>query len=196
MAAAERPARRWSVAEYHRLGELGVFGPDERLELIVGEILPMSPIKSPHAAATTVVHLALLPVFGAGWVVRTQLPLTLGEDSEPQPDVAVVSGDPSDYWDAHPKSAALIVEVSDATLRFDQTEKATLYARAGIPEYWVLNLPQRRLEVRRDPDLPTGQYRSVSSRGDGETVSPLAAPGTTIAVSDLLPPRTAAKQQT
>jgi Uma2 family endonuclease len=188
MALTVPTRRRWTVADYHRATEAGVFGPEERLELIGGEIIVMSPQLGPHATATTITQLKLQAIFSEGWVVRIQLPLTLGEESEPEPDLAVVRGRPEDFWEDHPTTAELVVEVADTTLRFDRRDKAMQYARAGISDYWILNLPGRRLEVRRDPDPATGEYRQVSTHGADADVSPLAAPHASIRVGDVLPP--------
>jgi len=113
------------------------------------------------------------------------MPLALGDDSEPEPDVAVVAGSPRDYRDAHPTTAALIVEVADASVAYDRKRKAPLYARAGIPEFWLLVLSEEKLEVYRDPS-PLG-YRSRRVLGRGDTVSPLARPDVALTVDDLLP---------
>jgi Uma2 family endonuclease len=187
MALTERITRRWTIDDYHRAIEAGVFGPEERLELIDGQIIVKSPQLGPHASGCSLVVEALRAVFGTGWLIREQKPLTLGQDSEPEPDVAVVRGAIRDFVQGHPTSAALVVEVADTTLRLDRRDKAALYARAGIAEYWILNLPNRRLEVRRDPDPATGEYRQLSTYHEDAVVAPLAAPGAAIAVRDLLP---------
>jgi Uma2 family endonuclease len=187
MAVVERPTRHWTVDEYHRAAEAGVFGPEERLELIEGEILCMSPQNPPHAAASDLAESALRAVFTSGYRVRVQKPLTLHAQTEPEPDIAVVRGGARDYLNQHPTTAVLVVEVSDSSLAFDRGEKATLYAHAEIPEYWVLNLPQRVLEVHRDADPASGSYQSVDRLNESQFVSPLAAPSARIAISDLLP---------
>ena len=176
---------RWSRAEYDRAIEAGVFGPDARLELIEGAILAMGPQGSKHFTGIELVVDALRGAFGAGHRVRTQGPLAAGEDSEPEPDVAVVAGDARSYRDAHPTSALLVVEVSDHSLHRDRTVKQRLYARCGIPEYWILALPEQRLEIYRDP--AADGYRSVSIHRAGEAVAPLASPDAAIAVGSLLP---------
>ena len=135
---------------------------------------------------------ALRGAFGASAFVQTQSPIDLGELSEPEPDIAVIRGDARDYSQAHPRTALLIVEVAESSLDYDRTEKASLYAAAGIPDYWVLNLRDRRLEVRRDPvpdetQLYGYRYESVTVLNAGDFVSPLAAPGASIAIVDLLP---------
>jgi Uma2 family endonuclease len=127
-----------------------------------------------------------------GYAVCVQLPLDLGDDSEPEPDVAVVVGEPLDYRDAHPTTAALIVEVLETTLSSDRTHKASLYASAGIADYWIVNLAHRQLEIHRrpipDPHQPYGfGYVDVTHLTAADFVSPLAVPQATIAVADLLP---------
>jgi len=178
------------VQEYDRMVAAGVFHPEERLELLQGEIIPMTPQGSGHAAAVRLLEEALRKVFTAGFDVRTQMPLALEPDSEPEPDVAVVVGAPRDYRDEHPRSAILVAEVADSTLLYDRERKALIYARAGIQEYWLLNLVDRCLEIYRDP-APVGAaapgYRSIRVARADETIAPLARPEVSISVSDLLP---------
>ena len=176
---------RMSRAEYDRAVEAGVFPPDARLELIDGEILTMTPQGSRHTTGVGLVSEALRAAFGAGFHVRVQFPLAADDYSEPEPDVAVVRGGIRDYRDAHPTAALLVVEVSDDSLRRDRTTKQSLYARCGIPEYWLVSLPDGHLEVYRDPDA--GGYGTVTVHQRGDGVAPLACPNATIAVDDLLP---------
>jgi Uma2 family endonuclease len=192
-ALAETCRRRWTRAEYHRAAEMGLFRPDERLELIGGEVIrKMSPQQTPHATSVLLVEEQLRRVFAEGHVVRVQLPLALGEHSEPEPDASVVVGSIRDYEDEHPSTAVLVVEVADTTVRTDRVTKAGLYAQFGIADYWIVNLPERVLEVHRDPapmaDQPFGHgYRSVTRHAEGATVTPLAAPVAAVLVDDLLP---------
>ena len=176
---------RWRRDVYDRAVEAGVFGPDDRLELIEGDLLMMAPHGSRHATAIRLVDRVLRRVFGEDCIVQCQLPLAIAEDSEPEPDVAVVEGEIADYRDAHPSAALLVVEVADDSLRRDRTVKRRLYARCGIPEYWIVSLPDACLEVYRHP--AGDDYRDVTVLRAGETVTPLAAPGATIAVSGMLP---------
>ena len=176
---------RWSRDVYDRAVEAGVFGPEDRIELIEGELVMMTPHGSRHATAIRLGNRALTRVFGEDCIVQCQLPLAVADDSEPEPDLAVVEGQIADYRDAHPSAALLVVEVADDSLRRDRTVERRLYARCGIPEYWILALPERRLEIYRDP--AADGYRSVSIHRAGEAVAPLARPDATIAVDSLLP---------
>ena len=184
--------RRFTRVEYERLIDLEFFQPDERLELIDGIMIVREPQDAPHATGVRLVLRALRAVFGAGWTVDSQLPVALDDYSEPEPDAAVVAGDPRDYRDTHPTRPVLIVEVAESRLAFDRRRKASLYARAGIADYWVVNLVDRVLEVYREPvavpAAPHGfRYRSVTRLGPTATVTPLAAPSAAISVADLLP---------
>ena len=164
----------------------------ERLELLDGLLVVGEPQGSPHAAIVMHVGQVLTSAFGAGWHARLQAPLALDDHSEPEPDVAIVTGAARDYLAAHPSRAALIVEVADSSLRLDRRFKAELYARARQYDYWIVNLVDRTLEVHRDPQAVTGDdvravYRAVEVLRPPATVTPLAAPAVTIPVADLLP---------
>jgi len=135
MAIPQRKTRRWSRLEYERLIDLGVFQSGDPIELIGGELLVAEPQGAQHYTAIRKVGRALERAFGPGWDVRTQGPMGLDAESEPEPDVAVVPGEPEDYGSAHPSGAALIVEVSESSLAFDRNHKGSVYARAGIPDY-------------------------------------------------------------
>ena len=176
---------RWSRDVYDRAVAAGVFGPEDRIELIEGELVVMTPHGSRHATAIRLVNRALTRVFGEDCIVQCQLPLAIADDSEPEPDLAVVEGEIADFRDAHPSAALLVVEVADDSLRRDRTVKRRLYARCGIPEYWIVSLPDAALEVYRDP--ADDDYRDVAVLRAGETVAPLARPAARIPVSDLLP---------
>ncbi len=183
--------KHWTRVEYERLVDLGAFRPGERVELIGGALVVREPQGSPHATAVGLAADALRLVFGDGWTVRTQSPVSLDEDSEPEPDVAVVSGSRRDHRHAHPTHPVLIVEVADSSLEIDRSEKAGLYARAGIVDYWIVNLMESVLEVYRDPVAdsvrPYGwRYASPVTLRAGDSVAPLGAPAARIAVADLL----------
>jgi Uma2 family endonuclease len=160
--------------------------------LIEGEIIEMSPVYSPHVTGVTLTAEVLRAAFGKGWVIREEKPLSLGLDSDPEPDLAVVSGKPRDYKDAHPTTAALVIEVAESTLGYDRKQKASLYAKAGIPDYWIINLVHRQVEIYRRPltdaTAPYGfSYGGLSIFKEGDVVAPLAKPKAKIAVVDLLP---------
>jgi Uma2 family endonuclease len=192
MSTLEVKTRRWTRKEYDRLIELGVLDEDEPIELVDGQMVVREPQYTPHATATQLVSDALRRVFGRGWHVRVQLPVALDDDSEPEPDVTVVRGSPRDYLDEHPARPALIVEVAQSSLGFDRRRKGGVYARAGIAEYWIVNLVAGALEVYRRPVRSAAarygwKYRSVRVLKRGASVAPLAAPTARVAVADLLP---------
>ena len=182
----------WTVDEFQRAYDLGAFGFDVRLELIEGEIIRKMGQNEPHAWAILAATEVLRAVFAETHSLRCQLPLILGPRSKPEPDLAVVTGSFNDYKQAHPTTATLVVEVSDTTLAMDRSTKAALYARAGIEDYWIVNLPDGVLEVHRQPaamaDQPLGHhYRSIIRLTPTDTVSPLGRPDAAVAVSSLLP---------
>jgi len=185
--------RLFTREEFERAGELGLFRSGERLELIGGEVVrKMSPQKTPHATSIGLGEKALREAFGPEFHVRNQLPLAIGDLDEPEPDLCVVRGSLRDYEDEHPTTAVLVLEVADSSVAIDRTVKASLYASAGIPDYWMLNLPERALEVFRDPEpdpkAPFGySYRTHLRVGVEGAMTPLHAPGRVIAVADLLP---------
>ncbi|HRJ41073.1 MAG: Uma2 family endonuclease [Caldilineaceae bacterium] len=180
----------WTKDEYYKMAEIGFFD-GKRVELIGGQVLEMSPMLSGHATATMLVAEALRKAFASRHFLRVQLPLSVSEISDPEPDVAVIEGTIRDYRDAHPTTAALVVEVADSSVDYDRTDKASLYASAGVGDYWVVNLPQRRLEVFRSPIPDTSQpfgysHASRTIFAETEQVQPLAAAGV-VQIADLLP---------
>jgi Uma2 family endonuclease len=182
--------RRLRRVEYDRLVDLGMFA-GEHLELLDGLLVVREPQGSPHAAIVGHLGQVLAVVFGSAWHLRLHSPLALDNDSEPEPDLAVVAGRHRDYVSAHPSTAALVVEVADSSVRLDRL-KGGLYARAGIQEYWIANVAEHVLEVHRDPQpdaaAPYGWvYRSADVLRPPSTATPLAAAGTPIPVADLLP---------
>lgn len=183
--------RGWTAKEYDRLAELSFFD-DEKLELIEGEIIPKMTQNEPHAVCLCLVQNKLFRIFSDGFTVRVQMPLALGPRSRPEPDMAVVRGAARDYLAAHPAVAELVVEISDSTLAQDRETKAALYARHEIPEYWIVNLIERTVELFRDPAPQSGAllghaYRYRQTLRSGDTFAPLAAPEATISVDELLP---------
>jgi len=183
--------RRWTRVEYDRLVELGVF-ENEPLELIAGQLVVAEPKGTYHTSAVSAAEYALRAALPPGWIVRTQAPVSLDDDSEPEPDLVVVEGRPADYRHAHPARPPLAVEVSDSSLAFDRQQKGSLYARAGLEDYWIVNLVDRVLEVYRDPvaDVSAAfgwRYRSVVVLTPEDIVVPLAFGAIRISVADLLP---------
>ena len=183
--------RRWTTAEYYRLSELGLFD-DERVELLDGEIWTLPAHGTPHYASVRRAVTFLEGVFGPGFDFRQQVPMSLEDGTEPEPDVLVVRGSWEDYEDHHPvpSEVCLLIEVSDSTLRKDRSKKRDDYARAGIADYWIINLINRQLEVYRDPvQTPNGPvYTTLLTLFAGSTVAPLLAPSGAVAVADLFPP--------
>jgi Uma2 family endonuclease len=172
-----RPLRR---VEYERMVELGLFD-EERIELLRGALVAMSPQKGPHANGAARLGEILIVALHGRAHVRQHSPLALSDDSEPEPDIAVVAL--GDYTMAHPSTALLVVEVADSSLRKDRQVKADLYAEAGIAEYWILNVVDAVLEVYRDP--AGDHYATVTSHTKSATVSPLAFPDVQVRVASL-----------
>jgi Uma2 family endonuclease len=192
MVSHSTRTRRFSRSEYERLIELGVFRPGEAIELIGGELVVAEPQGASHYTAIVKTARTLEAVFGVGWHARTQGPIGLDADSEPEPDVAIVAGSPDDYSRAHPSRPVLTVEVADSSLAADREHKGSLYARAGLADYWVLNLIDRVLEVYRDPvadpAAPFGwRYARRQIFDASMQVIPLTAPESRVRVSHLLP---------
>lgn len=192
MSESSAQTRKWTRIEYDRLVEAEILGPGDRIELLGGHMIIKEPQYSPHATSILLVQRVLTSAFGTGWNVRAQMPVALDEESEPEPDVSVVPGDPRDYRDAHPERPALIVEVALSRLRFDREHKGSLYARAGIADYWIVNIPDQLIEVYREP-VPDGtapfgwRYGRMVTLGPQERVAPLATPQAVILAADLLP---------
>jgi Uma2 family endonuclease len=183
--------RRWQRAEYDRLVHLDVFR-DEPIELIGGHLIVAEPQGAYHASAVSAVDYALRAVLPRGWIVRLQAPVSLDEESEPEPDLVVVPGRPADYRAEHPARPVLALEVAESSLVFDREQKGSLYARAGIEDYWIVNLVDRVLEVCRDPEPVAAaaygwRYGSVSVLAPPAVVTPLAFASSRIVVADLLP---------
>jgi Uma2 family endonuclease len=192
MPKSDVELKRWKRVEYEQLVEKGVFGTGDRVELIDGLLIVAEPQSATHYTAIKLVERALARAFGEGWHTRSQAPIALDETSEPEPDVAVVRGDLRAYTAAHPDDPVLVVEVALTSLALDRGHKASLYARAGRPEYWIVNLVERVLEVYRDPapspSAPYGwDYGARETLGAGDSVRPLAASTARVVVGDLLP---------
>ena len=184
--------RQWTRAEYDRLIEIGVFQAGDPVELVGGELIVAEPQSGPHYTAISLIEDALRSVFGSAWQIRTQAPLALDERSEPEPDVAVAQGTPRTYVRDHPARPVLVVEVAVTSLALDREHKGSLYARAGLEDYWILNLVDRVLEVYRQPisdaAAPFGwRYGSRQTVDAESAVAPLARPTAAVRVADLLP---------
>ncbi len=184
--------RRFSVAEYHRLIQLGILTEDDNLELLEGYLVHKMSRNPPHDATIQKVNKRLLRLLPSGWDLRVQCAVTLPE-SEPEPDLAVVRGDENDYLARHPGPAdvGLVVEVADSTLLADRLDKGRIYARAGIICYWIVNLNDRQIEVYTAPSGPTASpgyaQRNDYRAGDQLLLVLDGATGATLTVPDLLP---------
>src|SRR5262245_59449196 len=183
--------RRWKRIEYQRLVDLGAFHGDP-VELIGGQLIVAEPQGSAHATAVGAVDDALRAALPSGWIVRAQMPVALDEESSPEPDLVVVPGVRADYRGSHPTRPVLAIEVAESSLAFDRLHKGSLYARAGIADYWIVNLTDQVLDVYRDPGLdawaPYGwRYRWLETLTPPAVIVPLALPTVRIAVADLIP---------
>jgi Uma2 family endonuclease len=183
--------RRWTRREYDHLVELGFF-EGEPLELLDGVLAVREPQGARHNAAIRQIVETLRRMPGDVWQIDSQFAIALDDASEPEPDVAVVPRDPGMYRDAHPSAPRLVVEVAESSYRIDRNYKSSLYARAAVPEYWIVDVVNDRIEVHRAPEswkaAAVGwRYGSVVTLDRSGTVTPLFAPGVTIRVADLLP---------
>lgn len=180
--------RLLSVQDYHHMIEAGIFGPEERIELITGQLMPMAAKGAPHRAAVTRARRLLEQHLGARVLVCVQDSVQLDDYSEPEPDIAVVKPEPLDYEERHPTVADtfLILEVSDWTLAYDLDNKALAYARSGVKDYWVLDIKGRRLHVFRQPS-PSGYQNQVILTEDAN-IAPLTFPDCILTVKELLRP--------
>lgn len=187
-AIAEYPHRHAvSAGEYVRMGEAAVFAPDVHLELINGEIIEMAPIGSSHAAIVNVLAAFFNRAVDERALVSIQNPLVTGRHSVPQPDLMILRPRADSYFGAHPSAedTLLVVEVADTTLSFDLDIKIPVYASAGVPEVWVVDIQGRSLHVFRDA-APSG-YRTARSLGCKERIAPQALPEIMVDVATLFP---------
>jgi len=160
---------RFTVDEFHRMGEAGILSNGERLELINGEIVEMTPIGSAHAACVRDLDEWLQPTLRGEAVVSAQQPLIVEFDGEPVPDITILRPRPDRYRQSHPTSAdaLLVIEVADSSVLYDRNVKSRMYARASVPEYWVVDLPRARVAVFQSPE--GGEYRELREYGRGES---------------------------
>jgi Uma2 family endonuclease len=178
--------RRFTVEEYHRMAEAGILSEDDRVELLEGEIVAMSPIGSRHAACVMRLTELLPPRVIGRAHVNVQNPIRLGEHSEPQPDLALLRRRPDFYASSHPgpEDALLIIEVADESAAVDREVKVPLYARFGVPEVWLVDLVSECIEVYREPG--SGGYAKKLALARGEVLSPRAFSELRLAVADVL----------
>jgi len=179
--------RRISVAEYHRMVEVGILGEDDRVELLEGVLVAMPPMGEPHAWTLQELNHLLIRALPDGYRVRPQLPVTLGNYSEPQPDLAIVALRDDDPHTDHPESALLVIEVAVSSLRYDRSAKGPVYARWGIPEYWIVDVEGRAIEVHKDPDRAGARYRVIQRLSEDETLRATQVPIPAIEVRSILP---------
>ena len=181
--------KKWSVEEFDHLIDLGAFD-DRHFELINGEITEKMAQNEPHQNALILMQYKLLEIFGRGFLVRVQLPMAL-EESKPEPDLCIVRGIPQGRIEI-PTTALLAVEIADTTLTGDRDVKSHLYARALVPEYWIVDLNARQIEVRRDPradeSAPLGwTYGALVTLDATDSIASLARPDVSFLVADVLP---------
>lgn len=184
--AVQLQRHRFTASEYHRMAEAGILSEDDRVELIEGELVEMTPIGSRHAACVKRLNQLLSQQVGQHALVSVQDPIRLGERSEPEPDLAVLRPRADFYASAHPgaEDALLVVEVAEASLDYDRAVKLPLYARFGIPEVWLVDLTDEGVEVYRRP-TPQG-YQEVQRLGRGQRVSSQTVSNLELAVDEIL----------
>jgi Uma2 family endonuclease len=193
MSQAPFTVRHWTRVEYERLVEQGVF-EGEPLELIGGQLIVAEPKGPYHSTGVGKVGDVVRTALPPGWFVRVQDAIALDDESEPEPDIAVIRGTHEDYLYGHPERPVLVIEVADSSLLFDRNQKGSAYARAGLADYWIVNLVDRVVEVYRQPIPDRGaryewRYASVQTFALSDTIVPFAFPSVRLAVADLLPGR-------
>lgn len=175
--------RRMSLAEYHRLIEIGFFTPDDKVELLDGYLVRKMPQDDPHAVIVDILPDLLKDRLPSGWTVRAQLPITLSGNSEPEPDAVVCLGPKKRYLGGHPtgKDIPIAIEVADTTIRRDRTIKLSIYSRNRIPSYWIVNIPARTVEVYTSPVVGRSpRYRTRTDYVLGTRI-PIIIEGETVA---------------
>lgn len=186
MLHEEIKTRRFNVEEYHRMGEVGILGEDDRVELVGGELVEMAPIGTRHLSCVVGLTHLLVEAASGRWFVSVQNPIRLGRRDEPEPDLSLLKAkpDPESQGPPGPEDVLLVVEVSDTTLSYDRNIKLPLYARAAIPEVWIVDLNGRAVEVHSAVS-PDG-YRESRSFGPGERVASGTVEGLSISVAEVL----------
>ncbi len=178
---------RFTVAEYYAMADAGIFSKDDRVELLDGDIINMPPIGDWHQASIDFYTNILPQILQGQAIVRVQGPTRLSDESEPQPDVMLLKWREDYYQGGHPspEDVLLLIEVSDTTIEYDRTAKLSAYARAGIPEVWIVSREDRRIESYTEPS--EGTYSSVRHIGPADTISPQAFPDITLEVGRFFP---------
>jgi Uma2 family endonuclease len=177
----------YTVDRYFALAECGILAPDDHVELLDGLIVAMPPPTPSHDNSVHRVMVVLLRRLGLDVVVRVRATFVVGADSAPQPDIAVCPGDSETYEQHHPTQAHLLVEVAVSSLAQDRLTKSAIYARAGVPCFWIVNLRNRCVEVYRDPDRWKSEYRSVTRAAGSDILTIDGFPGVTFEAAELLP---------
>ena len=179
--------RLWTVTEYHKMIDYGIITPESHVELLEGRIVEMNPQRAPHAATTQRTSDYLKAQLTQQAHVRMQLPVTLST-SEPEPDIAIVKIDPQAYGDRHPspKEIFFLIEISDTTLKIDREEKALIYAKANISEYWILDVSNRQAYIFRHP-TPKG-YKSETVLSGSGVINPLDFPSLSLSLAEMFLP--------
>ena len=180
LTLADMPLKRWTVDDYHRMLASGILTPEDRVELLDGRIVEMVPQDPPHASRIDDGGDYLKALFASRAKVRIQLPITLAPGSEPEPDFAIVRQDETRYRTRHPypEDVLLLIAVADSTLKRDRGSKSKIYARAGIPEYWIVNFKQRQVLVFQKPQ--DGDYQTEQTFTDQDQIAPLLMPDVTV----------------
>lgn len=180
--------RQWTVNDYHQMLDTGILAESDRVELLNGQIIEMSPQRPPHTTATKRAYDYLKPLLFGKADVRSQSPIILSSLSEPEPDIAVVAIDELEYSLSHPRpnDIFLLIEVADSTLARDLGEKAKAYSEANIQEYWVVDIRGRQVHIFRHP--LGGTYQQKRVLGESSSCSLLAFPDINLSISQLLPP--------
>lgn len=184
--AVQALRKRFTIEDYHRMGQAGIFSEDDRVELIDGEIVVMTPIGSPHAGKVARLIRIFTHRLGDRAIVNVQNPVVLPPDSEPQPDLAILRPRPDFYEDAHPRpeDILLLVEVSDTSIDYDRTVKVPLYARAGTQEVWIVDLAAQCVEVHQEPAAQG--YQRVQRFTRGQFLTPRAFPDFRISLDEII----------
>ena len=186
IGVSESKPHRFTVAEYYRMTEAGLFAENSRVELIRGEIIDMAAIGTPHFVTVNRLTRLLVLAVGDRGIVSVQNPLRLDDSSEPEPDIVVFKAQADEYESGPPTpdDALLVIEVADTSLAYDRFVKAPLYAESGIADYWIVNVQDRTVEVYRTP--AGGRYADVRTARPGDMLTPLLLPGVALPVADVL----------